>query len=285
MREDPYRDALAPGWRLRGTIRPQPVPADPGTVFEDAVSGWVGAVLTADSHQMRLEDRHGETRLFPLGGGYLIDGRPVKALPPTRPNRTPATRRTASGSVAAPEHRARVARASRIWVEGTHDAELLERVWGDDLREAAVVVEPIGGVDRLADRLAVSPPTQTARVGMLVDHLVAGSKETRLAQEATRSVPTGTLLVVGHPYIDVWQAVRPAALGIEAWPIIPQGTEWKRGICAAFGWPGQTQEDIHDAWRRILSGVHRLTDLEPAFAGRVEELIDFVTAPPSGSED
>jgi hypothetical protein len=27
-----------------------------------------------------------------------------------------------------------VARASRIYVEGKHDAELVEKIWGDDLR-------------------------------------------------------------------------------------------------------------------------------------------------------
>ncbi|MGZ4604165.1 MAG: DUF3097 family protein, partial [Kineosporiaceae bacterium] len=41
------------------------------------------------------------------------------------------------------------ARESRIYVEGRHDAELVERVWGDDLRIEGVVVEYLGGIDDL----------------------------------------------------------------------------------------------------------------------------------------
>ena len=45
--------------------------------------------------------------------------------------------------------RARVAREGRIYVEGKHDAELVEKVWGHDLRIEGVVVEPLHGVDDL----------------------------------------------------------------------------------------------------------------------------------------
>ena len=34
------------------------------------------------------------------------------------------------------------------------------------------------------------------------------------------------VLVVGHPYVDIWQAFKPAALGITAWPVVPRGTPW-----------------------------------------------------------
>ena len=57
--------------------------------------------------------------------------------------------RTASGSIAAPQQRAKVAKASRIYVEGKHDAELVEKIWGDDLRDVGVVVEYLEGVDDL----------------------------------------------------------------------------------------------------------------------------------------
>ena len=43
------------------------------------------------------------------------------------------------------------------------------------------------------------------------------------------------MLVTGHPYIDIWQAVRPAAVGIAAWPTVPRGVDWKTGVCAALG--------------------------------------------------
>jgi hypothetical protein len=84
--------------------------------------------------------------------------------------------------------------------------------------------------------------------------------------------------IVGHPFIDVWQCVTPAAVGIRAWPQVPRGVEWKAGVCAALGWPAHDQADIARAWRHILSRVNSYRDLEPALLGRVEELIDFVTA-------
>src|SRR5665647_3374659 len=115
---------------------------------------------------------------------------------------------TASGSVAVPDVPARVARPSRIWVEGRHAAELVEKVWGDDLRIEGVVVEMLDGVDGLVQAVRGFGPTPHSRLGVLVDHLVAGSKESRIAADAVRAAPSGTVLVVGHPYVDVWQAVR-----------------------------------------------------------------------------
>jgi hypothetical protein len=224
-----------------------------------------------------LEDRAGRTRSFPLGPGFWVDGAPVVLAPPARPGPERPTR-TASGSVAVHGQRARVARGSRIWVEGRHDAELVEKVWGDDLRVEGVVVELLDGVDNLADALADFAPTADRRVGVLVDHLVPGSKERRIADAALRTVPAGTVLVLGHPYVDVWQAVRADRLGLRAWPSIERGTEWKRGILRELGWPASTQEDVARAWQRILRSVRDYRDLDPALLGRVEELIDFVTA-------
>jgi hypothetical protein len=167
-----------------------------------------------------------------------------------------------------------VARASRIYVEGKHDAELVEKVWGDDLRDVGVVVEFLNGIDELPAIVAEFAPEDGRRLGVLVDHLVTGSKETRIAAQVT----SPHVLVVGHPFVDVWAAVKPALLGIgDRWPDIPRGVPWKEGVLAAIGWPPDTAA----AWRRILSRVQSYIDLEPAFLGRVEELIDFVTAPGS----
>jgi hypothetical protein len=224
-----------------------------------------------------LEDRFGKHRVFPLEPrGFLLEGRVVTLV---RPSAAPASRpaRTASGSVAVPGARARVARAGRIYVEGRHDAELVEKVWGDDLRVEGVVVEMLDGVDHLAERLAEFAPDADRRVGVLVDHLVPGSKEQRLADEALRGVPAGTVLVLGHPYVDVWQAVRAERLGLDRWPVIDRGTEWKLGILRSLGWPADTQADVARGWQRILGTVRDFRDLDPALLGRVEELIDFVT--------
>ena len=257
-------------------------PATPGLVVEDVETGWVGAVVRVEKsgglHVVVLEDRRGRTRTFRLGPGFWVDGEPVVLTAPVTTRAPARPTRTASGSVAVPDAPARVARGSRIWVEGKHDAELVEKVWGDDLRVEGVVVELLDGVDHLADALRDFRPTPDRRVGVLVDHLVPGSKESRLAAEALRVAPAGTVLVLGHPYVDVWQAVRPERIGLETWPTIERGTEWKRGILRELGWPAAEQADVARAWQRILRSVRSYADLEPSLLGRVEELIDFVTA-------
>jgi hypothetical protein len=242
-------------------------------VVEDAAGDFCGAVVECEKDVVRLEDRFGKVRVFPLTpGGFLLDGERVTLVKPKAATPTTVTR-TASGSIAVPGLRARIARESRIYVEGKHDAELVERVWGDDLRVEGVVVEYLEGVDRLPDIARDFKPGNERRLGVLVDHLVVGSKESRIAA----AVSSPHVLVVGHPYIDVWQAVRPQSIGIERWPVVDRGLPWKEGVCAALGWPHRTPADIAAAWRTILSAVDSYADLEPALLGRVEELIDFVT--------
>ncbi|MEH3033824.1 MAG: DUF3097 domain-containing protein [Aeromicrobium erythreum] len=268
------RDVLAGDWNRPARGRTVDQPADAGLVVEDATSGFCGEIMTVENGLVVLEDRRGTRRAFRLGPGFLLEGRPVSLVSPVRAPDGP--RRTASGSIAVEGQRARVALPSRILVEGRHDAELVERVWGDDLRVEGVAVEMLDGVDDLAAVVEEFSPGPGRRLGVLVDHLVAGSKESRIA-ESVAHVPH--VLVVGHPYVDVWQAVKPSRLGREAWPVVPRGTDWKHGVCEAFGWPHATQADVARAWKRILARVDGFADLEPAFLGRVEELIDFVTAP------
>lgn len=267
---------LAGNWRSAGRVPITRVPADPGLVVELPDSGFVGAVVGVEVGNVHLEDRQGRIRAFPIGPGFLVDGAPATLIEPTVS--APAGRaRSLSGSFHVADQRARTARASRLWVEGRHDAELVEKVWGHDLRVEGVVVEYLEGVDHLADRLAIFAPTPGRRVGVLVDHLVEGSKEARIASAALRTVPRGSVHIVGHPFVDIWQAVKPARLGIERWPEVPRHLEWKRGVLAALGMPHDDQADIAHAWQRILSRVRSFHDLEPALLGPVEELIDFVT--------
>jgi hypothetical protein len=248
------------------------VPAERGLVVEDGAGQFCGAVMFCEKDAVTLEDRYGKLRVFPLDEDFLLDGQRVRLVRPG-PARPAGQGRTASGSLAAPVSRARVARASRIYVEGRHDAELVEKIWGDDLRDVGVVVEYLGGVDDLPAIAAEFGPEPGRRLGVLVDHLVDGSKESRIAAQ----VSSPHVLIVGHPYIDVWAAVKPTAVGIPRWPHVPRGQPWKEGVLAALGWP----ENTGAGWRRILGAVRSFTDLEPAFLGRVEELIDFVTAPGS----
>ncbi|MHA7987162.1 DUF3097 domain-containing protein [Rathayibacter sp. CAU 1779] len=276
--DDPYgSDVLAGNWRARGLVQPKTIEAENDLVVELADSGYTGAIVGIENRLVQLEDRNGRVRAFPLGGGFLVDGKPVVLVPPTKTGRQGRVR-TASGSFHVADAPARVARASRIFVEGRHDAELVEKVWGDDLRVEGVVVEYLGGIDDLAQILRDTRPGPGKRIGVLVDHLVPGSKETRIADAVARGPHGAHVKIVGHPYIDVWAAVKPERVHLKAWPQIPRNIEWKKGICAALGWPHEDQADIARAWKRILSTVTTYRDLEPAFLGRVEELIDFVTS-------
>ena len=274
MFEDRYgQDVLAGDWRKKNRVVAREVEAVTDLVVEE-LGGFCGAITRVEAKTVELEDYRGKRRVFPMGAGFLLEGEPVVLVVPKR---APTGRaRTASGSFAV-ETTARVARASRIFVEGRHDAELVERVWGDDLRVEGVVVEYLAGVDHLDAALAEFRPGPDRRVGVLVDHLVPGSKEQRIA-DAVMAGPNGrNVLIVGHPYVDVWQAVKPARVGLREWPTIPRSIEWKKGICQAFGWPHESQADIARAWKRILGQVRTFNDLEPELLGRVEQLIDFVT--------
>lgn len=242
-----------------------------GLVIEHTQSEWCGAVVgLAQGGLVQLEDYRGKVRAFPITYGFLIDGTPVVL---ERPKIKQARQRTASGSFAVEQNRARVARGSRIFVEGKHDAELIEQVWGDDLRVEGVVVELLEGADHLAEVIGQFQPEEGRRAGVLLDHLVKGTKETRIAQQ----ISSPYVKVVGHPFIDIWAAVKPARVGLSEWPHIPMGQDWKTGICKSLGWPAIEHADIADAWQRIRGRVRDFRDLDPHLVGRVEELIDFVT--------
>ncbi|ONI79757.1 hypothetical protein ALI144C_23700 [Actinosynnema sp. ALI-1.44] len=262
MRSQDYGDILA-GKPKRRIPR---LPAEPGLVVEDPASGFCGAVVRIEQGNVVLEDRHGRHRVFPMtDAGFLVDGAPVTLVKPVGAPKKPVM--SASGSVKVDHVPAKVAKASRIWVEGIHDAELVERVWGHDLRVEGIVVEPLDGIDDLAARVRQFRPGPRRRLGVLVDHLVEGSKETRIVAAVTHP----EVLVLGHPYVDVWQAVKPAAVGIPAWPDVPRGESWKDGICARLGWG-----EPADGWRRVLAGVRGFRDLETPLISSVERLIDFV---------
>ena len=259
---------------------PRRVELKRGMVLED-LNGWVGEVVRAERIGgeifFGLEDAHGRVKNFPLGIGYFLEGEPVEIVAPT-PRKTSGRKISRSGSVAVENAPARVARASRIWVEGLHDAELVEKVWGHDLRVEGIVVEPLHGVDDLATAVKEFSPGPERRLGILVDHLLKGTKEERVVAEAL-AVPgaAGNIKIVGHPFIDIWQAVKPQVFGIPAWPQVPRGEDWKEGILRRLGQPHQNQEDVANAWKRILSRVDSYSDLDPTLLGPVESLIDFLT--------
>jgi hypothetical protein len=265
-----------PGGSTRGV---RAVPATTGLAVLHRPSRFAGVVLDCTDDEVTLRDPRGTVRrLRNEPGAFAVDGLPVRLVrPPAAPTPpVPAhladarvtADRTASGSRAVVGARARVARAGRILVEGVHDAVLVEHVWGDDLRIEGVVVERLDGADHLADALRALDPAPGRRVGVLLDHLVPGSKEARIA----RSVAHPCVLVTGTPYVDVWQAVKPEVVGIAAWPTIPRGTDWKSGVCAALGFA-----DPRALWHHIRASVRDWMDLEQPLVRAVEELIDFVT--------
>lgn len=274
---DPYAGNIFGGHSRNKQPEYPDVPAKPGLVVEVRGDGFVGAVTgferTYDGDFVRLEDRRGRDALYKLRkGAFMIDGQIVNL---TRFVEKQAPRKSNSGSRRVENAQAKVAAPSRIWVEGIHDAAIVEKVWGHDLRVEGVVVEYLEGLDNLEERLAEFQPGPGRRIGVLADHLVEGSKETRM----TKSLPAD-VAVTGHPYIDIWAAVKPERLGLKAWPEVPYGEDWKTGICKRVGW-----SDPKEGWHRVYNAVSSFRDLDYTLIGAVERLVDFVTNLDLSKED
>ncbi len=260
---------------LAGDGGPRRIPdylATPGTIVEVAADGFAGTIVSCSDREVVLRDRRGRERRFGNApGAFFVDDVRVRLVAPTpavsQAAAGPELAVTASGSVAVPTP-ARVARASRILVEGLHDAELVEHVWGADLRVEGVVVEPLHGADDLAEVVRTFSPGPNRRLGVLLDHLIDGSKETRIASAAAHPY----VLVTGHRFVDIWEAVRPEVVGLEAWPHIPKGQPWKEGAARVLG-----EDNVGRAWRAILGRVRTWHDLDTSLIRAVEQLIDFVT--------
>jgi hypothetical protein len=256
----------------KGPNRYRKVPATPGLEVKPRGTDVAGVVVAHATGFVTIRDRSGRDHPVRMrDGAFDVGGEQVTLVAP-RATGPKAPTRTASGSVSVGDAPARVARASRILVEGTHDAELIEKVWGDDLRVEGVVVELLDGADHLVEVVGRFGPRPGRRLGILLDHLVDGTKERRLADR----VDHPDVLVRGHPYVDVWAAIRPAAAGIERWPDIPRNIQWKDGICQALG---VAPADAPRFWKQLLGRVGSYADLEAPLVGAVEELIDFVTVP------
>ncbi|WJY58923.1 hypothetical protein CAFEL_05780 [Corynebacterium afermentans subsp. lipophilum] len=255
------------------------MPAEPGIIVEIVGNDFVGAVVgferTYDGDFVRLEDRYGTQRLFKmLPGAFMVEGQRVTLTRYVAP-RVDGPKRSNSGSRKVENVKAKVAMPSRIWVEGIHDAAIVEQVWGHDLRVEGVVVEYLEGLDNLQERLDEFQPGPGRRIGVLADHLIEGTKESRLVEHVGPHV-----LVTGHPYVDIWAAVKPSSVGIPAWPEVPYGEDWKTGVCRRLGW-----SNPKEGWRRVSSSVSTFRDLDSTLIGAVERLVDFVTNPVLSKND
>jgi hypothetical protein len=271
---DPGPDILAAPVSPRRTEEEYPaVAATPGIAILHRSSGFGGVLVRLERDGVEIRRRDGAIRVFrATPGAFAVGGRPVALIRPARADLHGASRPvlTASGSVAVAGATARVAQASRILVEGIHDAALVERVWGDDLRLEGIVVERLDGIDHLPAVVHDFRPGPGRRLGVLVDHLVPASKEARMAA----GVSNPHVLVTGTPFIDVWEAIKPSVVGIAAWPDAPRGTDWKTEVCRRLGFPPPPE-----TWRRLLAAVRTYADLEASLVGAVEQLIDFVSEP------
>jgi hypothetical protein len=264
------RDILDEFEQQRGQPKYPTVAARIGEIIEDRASGFCGDIVAITAEAVTLRDRRGRTRHFRYKpGSFLLDGKAITLVREVRSSPVPAV--TNSGAIVGAAQRARVAKASRIWVEGRHDAELLQHVWGDELAELAIVVEPMHGIDGLVEMVDDFGPSADRRLGILVDHLVTGSKEERI----TRQVAGPHVLVTGHPFVDVWAGVRPQVMNLVEWPSVPRSVEWKHGLCAAL------DVSFTDFWPRLRNRVRTFADLRPELVGAVEQLIDFVAPAPS----
>lgn len=267
---------IADGPRRRKPTWPE-VAARKGLTVRHRTTGYVGAIVRFTPTQVTIRDHRGREHAIPVAdGAFSVEGRTVTLVKP-KPAARPVPTETASGSIPPPRAGARVARPSRILVEGLHDAELVEKVWGDDLRAEGVVVVPLHGADDLAAIVEEFDPTPDRRLGVLLDHLVSNTKEWHLAS----GIDDANVLITGHPYVDVWQAIKPATIGIPAWPDVPKGTDWKTGVCTALGFAGPPGA----LWPKLLERVVSFRDLEPGLVGAVEQLIDFVAPPPADEPD
>ncbi len=153
------------------------VVARPDMVLLHRSTGLRGRLRKFTGELVVLVDARGGQHTFEHHpGAFAHQGETVTLVrPSSRPAAAP-TRRSAAGGIVAEQQVARVARASRLWVEGSHDARFMERVWGDELRELGIVVEPMGGIDDLVAAVLSFGHGPWRTLAVLVDHLLAGSK-------------------------------------------------------------------------------------------------------------
>ena len=255
----------------RGTSPNSPATTD--VVAEDPLSGFCGAVVACTSTAVTLEDRAGRRRLFPLtSGAFLVDGRQVTLVRP---------RPAAAGTGAV-----------RVRLQGGDGCAGQDGQGGADLGRRASMMRPWwngSGGTTCGSRASSSSrstgwttcrrpwprsgPGDGRRLGVLVDHLVPRSKESRIA-DAVLAAHRDTVLITGHPTSTSGRRCGRRRSGIAAWPDVPRGIDWKTGVCAALGMP-----DTRQMWGRVNGAVRSYRDLDTPLITAVERLIDFVAQP------
>ena len=156
MTSDPYGDILED--RERRSVRGpgalaasyKKIAVGRGVPLLHRSTGIRGRVHQVTDQIVVLQDAKGGRHTFENHPGvFAYQGETVTVVQrrASAASAQPATKRSAAGGVVSTAPVARVAQPSRLWVEGDHDARFMERVWGDELRELGIVVEPMGGID------------------------------------------------------------------------------------------------------------------------------------------
>ena len=277
-----------PGHRLaRPRARPRRRDRRPTRGWSSRRSPPTGAARSspssATSARVTLEDRRGKRRTFPLGPGFLLEGRPVILVAPVRAagpagahadgvrarSPCPAPRPGWPGPAGSSSR----AGTTPSWSRRSGATTCGSRAWSwstssgvDDLAEHLRDFRPGPGAP---GRRARRPP----RAGLQgePDRRRRSRKSPGRQARADRRPPVHRHLAGGEAR---------AGSASRRWPTVPRDIEWKKGVCQQLGWPHRDQADIARAWKHILGGVRVLrTTSSPRLLGRVEELIDFVTQP------
>ena len=249
--------------------------AEPGIRVLHRASGFTGTLVALEGDDVVLRGHTGlERRYQNVPGTFAVEGTPTHLVSPRRARRRRAARspkdvRTASGSRAVdgragPGRRAPAASGWRASTTPNSSSGCGATISASRASWSNGSTVPT----TWPPRCARSAPRATAASACCSTTSCPGARKPGWR----RAIDDPHVLVTGTPFVDVWEAVRPAAVGIRAWPVVPKGQNWKDGVCAALG-----VDDPRTMWRRILAAVSDWKQLEQPFVAAVEQLIDFVT--------
>ncbi len=157
-----------------------------GMLVEDRSSHFTGDVVRWSAEGVTLQDRHDYVRHFGWKpGGFLLEGRPVTLV---RPGRATATQRHHGVGLdrrrpGAPRWLGRAGSGSRASTTPSCSSTCGVTICASSASSSSRCTGPT--IWRL--RCAGFGPATERRLGVLLDHLVAGSKESRIAATVTRS--------------------------------------------------------------------------------------------------
>jgi hypothetical protein len=198
------------------------VQAKPGLIIEHRPSGQVGFIVRADHASVVLRDKTGRDHaLRYLPGAFVVDGTAVTLIPPDR--------------------------TARLLIAGVEGAQLIEGMWGDELRAEGVSVQHFDPWQSVTDAIETWRPGPGRRLGVLT-----GARD-------PLDITMTHVLVIAIPFPEIWLAVKPKVLGMTGWP----------------NDPAATPEPVR---QRLVGSVRGYGDLDPALVGAVEALVDFMTA-------